>query len=874
MNLTSRWWDLPMRTKGHLVVALPAAATIMIACGWCMLASRAAEAGRVVQHSMEVSSEIERLKLHAVESSTQVRGYYLTRDEGFLLLVRASMASFDIALEQLADLIGNNRGEARLLAEVAAVERSRMARVIRDTTMFQGGTLKWSEIPPALKAADSERANIDGLLNSIKKEEERLMEGRLRRVDELRAGLRGIAVICGLLGVIGGVMISILFASGITNRIGKLRGKVARMTAGGILDPLPAGRDEIGELSAELYQAADFLRRRNAAFENCPHGIAQVNAAGRYVEFNRVFGQLTGFTDALSAPSVLETTHPEDRGRVSEAIARMRGSEQLEIEMRAVHPGGGFGNLGATFAPVSENPADGYFVFLRDLRRQKEAETEMTQARNAAVAASLAKSSFLAKISHDIRTPLNAILGATDLLAQTPLTADQAEYVSMFQRNSRRLVALINDFLDFSKIESGAVRVENIAYRIRETVAEALAPFREVAYQKGVRLEAEVGKDVPEWELGDPLRVHQVLVNLVSNAIKFTRQGRVTVTVLRIAVVAGEEVRFEISDTGPGIAPADQQRIFAAFAQAGKPDPREGCGLGLAICRELVERMGGEIGVTSREGTHAEGCGSTFHFVLPLVAARPVDDRAKTSVPSRLVPRRRRQDAVRVLVAEDTEDNRRLLAHYVRGEPIDLRFAENGEAAVALIRRGEEFDLILMDLDMPVLDGFSAVKAIRAWQTARGVAPTPIVALSADAMHEAVRKCLDAGCAAHAAKPIDQATLLGTIRRYAGRDRVPGKSAAVSAQITALVPRYLASKPSQIEEARASLAAKDFELISRFGHNLKGTGGGYGFPRIEEIGIRLEKAAAERDERNISEQLEALSLFLAEKSPDYRSERL
>jgi CheY-like chemotaxis protein len=216
-------------------------------------------------------------------------------------------------------------------------------------------------------------------------------------------------------------------------------------------------------------------------------------------------------------------------------------------------------------------------------------------------------------------------------------------------------------------------------------------------------------------------------------------------------------------------------------------------------------------------------------------------------------------------VAEDTEDNRLLVTHYLRKEPIEVTFAGDGQEAADIIVAGREFDLILMDLDMPRLDGYGATRLIREWQRAQGKAPTPIVALSGHAMREAQQASLAAGCIAHVAKPVDQATLLNTIRRY-GQAKVPQRPERVEVEegIAALIPKYLASKPRQIEEAQAWLALKDFEPIRRFGHNLKGTGRGYGFPPIEEMGRAIEKAAAIRDETAITEQLENLRLFVAE----------
>jgi CheY-like chemotaxis protein/anti-sigma regulatory factor (Ser/Thr protein kinase) len=437
-------------------------------------------------------------------------------------------------------------------------------------------------------------------------------------------------------------------------------------------------------------------------------------------------------------------------------------------------------------------------------------------------------------------------------------------------------VALINDFLDFSRIEAGAVRVERAPFPVRETVDDAVATFREVAARKGITLGVQIESAAPELALGDPLRIQQVLVNLLSNALKFTATGRVDVNVKVLSATSiGDKLRFEVCDTGPGIRLEDQDKIFARFVQLpNQSNGQRGTGLGLTICRDLVELMGGEIGVVSREGS-----GSTFHFSLPLDAVEPAA--VDPDVPETALARLPSGETIRILVAEDTEDNRLLLEHYLREEPVKLRFALNGQEALEAVEQGEQFDLILMDIDMPVMDGYTAAKRIRAWQQSQRSQPhgvaTPIVALSADAMREAVRASMDAGCVAHVAKPVDRETLLKTIRRYAPGQakatQAPAKAAQaaqtlrtipVSEQVMALVPQYLASKETQIEEARAALASRDFGPIRRFGHNLKGTGRGYGFPPIEEIGGEIEQAAAQADTSRIADQLDALHRFVSD----------
>jgi signal transduction histidine kinase/CheY-like chemotaxis protein/HPt (histidine-containing phosphotransfer) domain-containing protein len=553
---------------------------------------------------------------------------------------------------------------------------------------------------------------------------------------------------------------------------------------------------------------------------------------------------------AHQAPALDNALH----GMAQAAIAPLRMNGRAKIALRFQPP--------SAPAPAG-HPRSGFSRFLRNLLTGHGGEAALIRDKDAALASNRARTEFLARISHDIRTPLNAILGAADLLSQTPLSFDQGEYVSMFQRNCRSLVALMNDFLDLSRIEAGALRVERVPFRIPETVDDVVATFREYTVRKGIALGVEVDPATPAWALGDPLRIRQVLVNLLSNALKFTSQGRVDVKVKVLrALNAGDRLRYEISDTGPGIRLEDQKKIFAQFVQL--PDQanvQRGAGLGLAICRHLVELMGGEIGVVSREGG-----GSTFHFSLPLEAVDPAPADAETveHAPAQLPS----GEPIRILVAEDADDSRLLLQHYLRDQPVKLRLARNGQEALDVIQQGEQFDLILMDIAMPVMDGYAATRRIRAWQLQSESLATPILAWSADAMREAVCASMDAGCVAHVAKPMDLATLLKTIRRFAPANgahiRQTPPAIAVSEQVKALVPPYLASKEKQIEEARASLAGRDFGPIRRLGHNLKGTGRGYGFPPIEALGREIERAASEADAARVTEQLNALQRFVSD----------
>jgi PAS domain S-box-containing protein len=856
-----RWPDLSLRTKALIVVAVPAVATVIVACACLALAGRAAGVDEATRRSARIVEETQRLTTSETQSAADMRAYFISTDEAYADRARNAFDAFDVERHQLSTLVANDAAQSRRVSRITALERSRVERVFGIAARFRSGTLPWGELRVFLAAADAERMRMESFLLAMQEDEERLLEERLRQVATLRAEVRAAAAICVLFGVIGGVVSSLLFASGIARRIGRLRENVVHLSSSGVPHASPGAHDEIGALCEAVASTAGILRQRAVTFENALQGIAEADASGRYTSFNEAYAELAGMGEGNRPVTVAATVRPEDRAAVEAAIDLMRASGRAEVEARMVQPGGRVVDVSMTILRLSESNS-GYYVFLQDISLRTEAQAEMLRARDAAVASNLAKTGFLAKISHDIRTPLNAILGAADLLSETPLNSDQSEYVGMFVRNCRRLVALIDDFLDLSRIEAGALHMERVPLRVREAVDDAVATFREAAAQKGIGLVVEMDADLPEWVLGDALRIQQVLVNLLSNAVKFTAAGRVSVSVRKTWRSNGAAILYEVTDTGCGIAAADQTRIFAPFTQV--PDQAagmRGSGLGLAICREVVERMSGEIGVTSRKGS-----GSTFYFHTPLEAGQPADtpnggDAGASADPSRADPCARVEPA-RILVVEDTEDNRILLAHYLKEEPLEVVFADSGFEAVDMIRGEREFDLILMDIDLPGLDGYATTGLIREWQAQRGVTPTPIVALSAHAMAEAVRASLAAGCVAHVAKPVDRATLLRTIRQYvrptSRAHAWPPAIPKLAEGVAELIPGYLASKPKQIEEARACLAARDFESIRRFGHNLRGTGPGYGFPSIEKLGNELEEAAVECDETQIARQLEAL----------------
>jgi signal transduction histidine kinase/NO-binding membrane sensor protein with MHYT domain/ActR/RegA family two-component response regulator len=525
-------------------------------------------------------------------------------------------------------------------------------------------------------------------------------------------------------------------------------------------------RSQMGAL-AQLREAIDAM----------PDGLAFFDADDRYVMWNAAYarmGQDVGLNLRPGLPYAAQLQAALDKGYFPDAKGRERSWLRSYFEQRR----SGVSEMDFQYRDRwlrlrdRRTPHGGTVSVATDITALKQNAAMLAQARDAAEAANRAKSEFLANMSHEIRTPLNGIVGLTQVLNTTRLSARQREMLSVIDTSAQTLQAVLADILDLARIEAGRLELSTERFGLSGAVNDAAGLWRLQAEKKGLTFELEIAPDAGGEVEGDAVRLRQILVNLLSNAVKFTDAGTVSLKVARVQ----DGVQFEVSDSGVGFTPEQAERLFDRFEQADGSVTRRfgGTGLGLAICRELSGRMGGTIVAEGRPGE-----GATFRLTLPMEVLGPAAPQADPAAEYFVDPEGEPAPAAKplqVLVAEDHPVNRQVLQLMLEAVGVGVEFAVNGQEALEAVGT-KHYDAVLMDMQMPVMDGLTATQGIREREAREGLDRMPVIMLTAHAMPEHVESSREAGADHHLAKPI-QADALFAILDEIERGVLLGKAEA------------------------------------------------------------------------------------------------
>jgi PAS domain S-box-containing protein len=613
---------------------------------------------------------------------------------------------------------------------------------------------------------------------------------------------------------------------------------------------------DLSQRSSDELQYQHNEARFRAISEAAPLGIVVTDSNGNCIYSNHTFQSISGSTiEECLGSGWLRHIHPDDFQGISDAWAKAnQTARSFEYTLRYQRPDDSVSWCSLKAAAInSTDTVSGWVTTIEDITARRQAEEELIAAKLSAESAMRTKNQFLANISHEIRTPLTAIIGFADaLMAEESLVPSHRHCLDVILNNGKHLLNIINEILDLAKIDAGALKVERTPCSLVDLLEELRVMFGPIATEKSLAFHIKYLWPLPRTVTTDPLRLKQVLINLIGNAIKFTSTGTVVVEISWDA--QSQTINCRISDTGIGLTPEQVGNLFQPFYQANDSTTRTfgGTGLGLSISQRLVKALGGSIEVLSEAGK-----GSTFSFSVlchdsdsQVQLQQDVDTLGEKSLSStNQVPTLRGS----VLFADDALDNRRLIEHLLRKTGVEITLVENGlEAAQAALSR--PFNLILMDIQMPLVDGLSATRQIRA----AGIT-TPVIAVSAGAMNSDVESALDAGCTQHLTKPFDRRTFYELLSRYLEPSSTKHTTSAEDATILSnicdnddtemqiLIKEFINGLPARCSSIEEAALQEDWPKLAACAHKLKGSAGMYGFPDLAACAANMEQAAKRSD---------------------------
>ncbi len=511
----------------------------------------------------------------------------------------------------------------------------------------------------------------------------------------------------------------------------------------------------------------------------------------------------------------------------------------------------------------------GIIFSIVDITDSSKKMASLVSSKQMADVASRAKSDFLAKMSHEIRTPLNAILGVGEILSLSKLDKEQAKCLEIFKRSAITLNNLVNDILDLSKIEAGKIDIINEPFSLNSLVSSCTSIMDFRASQKGLLFTIDVDHSVDHF-IGDEGRIRQIILNLLSNAIKFTEEGEVKFSVKMSGEDKKKDISFSVKDTGRGISSENISKLFTNYQQENSYISKEfgGTGLGLSLSQELARLMGGVISIKSELGHGAE-------FTLNLTLEQAEGEFFTESIDNQF-----QFNKMKILLVDDNQENRFIVRKYLGDFDVVIEEAVDGEDAIAKFK-SDEYDLILMDINMPKKDGITATKDIRELEAKLRLEKTLIVALSANALSLEYTKALAAGCDDYLTKPISRLKLVTMIRKWVGsadgemplninsysedkmiKDDEDANTEEIDLDILALVPAYLQSRQKDLETIKEAYGKKDMTVIAKLVHNIKGTALSYGQEKLDKVARKMETALKENRHDELEDYIAQMEVLV------------
>jgi len=714
---------------------------------------------------------------------------------------------------------------------------------------------------------------------------EKLIDAATRQMRKIQTV--SMIVLFGILTIslITGAGISIFLAQKtFVQPILKLDSAAKEIAAGNYdLDfPVFHGSDEFCSLSRSFSQMQQAIHEKinslheaqqkyQSIFENAVEGIFQLSLNGQFISANPSMASILGYRSPEELIHSFSESTPysfikiEDKKILSKTLKQKGKITNFEIQVIRKNGAYKWCNLMARLIH-NENKSihyiEGSMVDISERIERNRAEQE----RKTAEASSIAKSEFLANMSHEVRTPMNGIIGMVEVLSMTTLTKDQKEYLDSISCSAESLLTILNDILDYSKIEAGKLIIESVRFNLKQMLDQIAQLMSAQSRNKNIKILVDYSEELPTFVIGDPTRIRQIIMNLSGNAIKFTTKGHVLIRTQRIESPESNcKYLFEVIDTGIGISEENQKKIFNKFTQADGSTTRKfgGTGLGLSICRELVSLMHGEIGVKSilNEGT-------TFYFILDLPSA---SDQTKIN-DDHLHHQGELLDTfygINILLVEDNLMNQKVTQELLKRMGCSVSIADNGLIALEILEN-KTFDLIFMDGNMPEMDGFEATKNIRESEKTQKKTPTPIIAMTALAMSHDRKKCLDAGMDDYISKPITKKAIIQVLKKYCLKESIKNTNCCDSHQllennddilnkeqlinicshdydvIKEISGIFATDARKYVQELKTFHLDNDLEQFYNKLHMLKGNAGNIGGEKLRKLILTIEEQSLRR----------------------------